>query len=184
MWYRVLTGAALRCVLKSDGRRQIVDLLFAGDFFGLTAASEYDFTVEAATSGTVVAAYVRKRVESQADADPELARELRQIAFEGLARLQEQLLIMGRITAQEKVGSFLLAMAERLSNGGSDRVMLPLSRYDVADYLAISAETVSRALSELKLRGVIRFAGTRVIQIVDRAALADGVRERTPARAA
>jgi DNA-binding transcriptional MocR family regulator len=93
-------------------------------------------------------------------------------------------MILGRITAQEKVGSFILAMADRLSNGRSDRVTLPISRYDIADYLAVSVETVSRALSELKHRGLIRFTGTRVIQIIDREALEDGehddVLEPTP----
>jgi CRP/FNR family nitrogen fixation transcriptional regulator len=186
-WYCVLAGAALRCVIKSDGRRQVVDLLFPGDFFGLTARGEYDYTVEAATPGTIVAGYPRKRVETQADSNPQLARELRQIAFDGLSRLQEQLLILGRITAQEKVGSFIVAMADRLSDGRSDRVTLPISRYDIADYLAVSVETVSRALSELKHRGLIRFAGTRVIQIIDRDALEDGehddMPERTPALA-
>lgn len=182
-WYCVLAGAALRCVIKSDGRRQVVDLLFPGDFFGLTARTEYDYTVEAASPGTIVAGYPRKRVEVQADSDPQLARELRQIAFDGLSRLQEQLMILGRITAQEKVGSFILAMADRLSHGRSDHVTLPISRYDIADYLAVSVETVSRALSELKQRGLIRFTGTRDIQIVNREALEDGehddVRERT-----
>jgi CRP/FNR family nitrogen fixation transcriptional regulator len=182
-WYCVLSGAALRCVIKSDGRRQIVDLLFPGDFFGLAAGAEYDYTVESATPGTVVAGYPRKHVEIQADSNPQLARELRQITLDGLSRLQEQLMILGRITAQEKVGSFILAMADRLSNGHSDRVTLPISRYDIADYLAVSVETVSRALSELKQRGLIRFTGTRVIQIIDREALEDGehddVLERT-----
>ena len=92
-WYCMLSGAALRCVIKSDGRRQIVDLLFPGDFFGLAAGAEYDYTVEAATPGTVVAGYPRKQVEIQADSDPWLARELRQITFDGLSRLQEQLMI-------------------------------------------------------------------------------------------
>jgi CRP/FNR family transcriptional regulator, nitrogen fixation regulation protein len=181
-WYCVLAGAALRCVIKSDGRRQVVDLLFPGDFFGLTAGAEYDYTVEAATPGTLVAGYPRKRVETYADANPQLARELRQIAFDGMSRLQEQLMILGRITAQEKVGSFILAIADRLSNGRSDRVTLPISRYDIADYLAVSVETVSRALSELKHRGLIRFAGTRVIQIINREALEDGEHDDMPER--
>jgi DNA-binding transcriptional MocR family regulator len=82
------------------------------------------------------------------------------------------------------VASFILAMADRLSNGRSDRVTLPISRYDIADYLAVSVETVSRALSDLKQRGLIRFTGTRVVQIIDREALEDGkyddVLKRTP----
>lgn len=180
--YRVLDGAALRCVIKSDGRRQVVDLLFSGDFFGLTVGAEYDYTVEVVTPGTLMAGYPRKRVEAQADSNPQLARELRQIAFGEISRLQQQLLILGRITAQEKVGSFILAMADRLSNGHSDCVTLPVSRYDIADYLAVSVETVSRALSELKQRGLIRFAGTRVIQIIDREALEDSEHEAIPAR--
>lgn len=173
-WYCVLSGVALRCVNKSDGRRQIVDLLLPGDFFGLATGNEGDFSVESAARWTVVAAYPRRQVEIQADSNPQLARELQQITFDRLSRLQEQLMILGRITAQEKVGAFLLVMADRLSNGHNDRVTLPISRYDIADYLAVSVETVSRALSELKQRGLIRFTGTRIIQIIDREALGDG----------
>ena len=169
--YRVIAGAALRSVIRPDGRRQVVDLLFPGDFFGLTAGADYDNTVESAARGTIVAGYPRKRAEAQADSDPKFARELRQIAFDELSRLQEQLLILGRITVPEKVGSFIVAVAHRLSPGCGDRVTLPISRYDIADYLAVSAETVSRSLSELQRRGVIRLTGTRVLQILDREAL-------------
>jgi CRP/FNR family nitrogen fixation transcriptional regulator len=181
--YCVLAGAALRCVIKPDGRRQVVDLLFSGDFFGLTAGAEYDYTVEVVAPDTIMAGYPRKRVEAQADANPQLARELRQIAFEEVSRLQQQLLILGRITAQEKVGSFILAMADRLSKRRTDWVTLPVSRYDIADYLSVSVETVSRALSELKQRGLIRFVGTRVIQIIDREALEESEHDAIPARA-
>jgi len=105
-----------------------------------------------------------------------LAREIRRIAVEGLCRAQEQLLILGRVTAQEKVGSFILSLADRLGDGEDDHVTLPVSRYDMADYLSVSVETVSRALSDLKNRGLIRFEGTRVIQIVDRGTLSDNER--------
>lgn len=169
--YRVITGAALRSVIRPDGRRQVVDLLLPGDFFGLTAGADYDYTVEAATCGTIVAGYPRRRAEAQADSDPNLAHELRQIAFDEISRLQEQLLILGRVTVREKVGSFIVAVAGRLAPDRDDRVTLPISRYDIADYLAVSAETVSRSLSELQRRGMIRLAGTRVVQIVDREAL-------------
>lgn len=178
--YRVIAGAALRSVIRSDGRRQVVDLLFPGDFFGLTAGADYDYTVEAATRGAIVAGYPRKRAEAQADSDPKMARDLRQIAFDGLSRVQKQLLILGRITVPEKVGSFIVAVADRLSPGRGDRVTLPLSRYDIADYLAVSAETVSRSLSELQRRGMIRFAGTRVVQILDREAMEEHEHNHMP----
>jgi CRP-like cAMP-binding protein len=171
----VLAGAALRSVIKSDGRRQIVDLLFPGDFFGLAVGREYDYTVEASTSGSIAALYPREKVETLADNNRQLTRQLRQIAIDELTRLQQQLLILGCITAQHKVGSFIVAMADRLSPAGSDQVTLPFSRYDIADYLAVSVETVSRALSELQHRRRIRFMGTRVIQIIDREALESGV---------
>jgi len=170
-WYRVVSGSARRCVIRPDGRRQIVDLLLPGDFFGFSERSEYDSTVEAVVEGTIVASYPRKRAEMMADADPELARELRQVAYKALARSRAHLLILGRITAREKVGAFLLELVERFSGGATDTIMLPISRYDIADCLALSVETVCRSLTELKQRGVIALSGTRCVRIVDRQAL-------------
>jgi CRP/FNR family nitrogen fixation transcriptional regulator len=175
-WYRLVSGAARRCVLRADGRRQIVDLLLPGDFFGFSVEVEYDYTGEAVVTGTVVAAYPRKRVERLADEDHQLARELRQVAFEALSRMQTQLLIVGRVTALEKVGSFILEMSNRLSDEQADRVVLPVSRYDIADYLAMSVETVSRALTDLKHRGLIALSGTRTVRIVNRHALEESDR--------
>jgi len=177
--YYVVFGAARRCVLRADGRRQIVDLLLPGNFFGFTGGDAYDSSVEAVSEGTLVARYPRRRVEALADADPELARELRQVALDALSRSRAQLLILGRVTAVEKVGSFILEMAARLSDGNTDRVVLPLSRYDIADYLAVSVETVSRSLTDLRNRGVIALSGTRTIRIVDRDALEEGERAGT-----
>jgi CRP-like cAMP-binding protein len=92
---------------------------------------------------------------------------------DAVSRMQELLLILGRTTARKKVGSFLLKMMERCSKQPADRVLLPTSRYDIADYLAISVETVSRSLTELKHRGLIALAGPRRVQIVDRHGLED-----------
>src|SRR5260221_2442636 len=109
-----------------------------------------------------------------AEADPQLSREIRQVMFEALSRLQAQLMILGRITATEKVSSFLLTMAERLSDQTLDRVDLPISRYDIADYLGLSVETVSRSLTSLKNRGLIALSGPRSVRIIDRDALEEG----------
>jgi len=175
-WYLVISGAARRCTIRPDGRRQIVDLLLPGDFCGFAIGEEWDVTVEAVAEGTVVAAYPRRRIEMLADSDPKTAREIRNIAFATLSRLQAQLLILGRITALEKVGSFILEMAARLSDGDADHVALPVSRYDIADYLGVSVETVSRSLSDLKHRGAIKLSGTRMVDIVDRDVLEEGER--------
>jgi CRP/FNR family nitrogen fixation transcriptional regulator len=173
-WYFLISGAARRCTIRADGRRQIVDLLLPGDFFGLAFGDQSDATIEAAANNTVVASYLRLRIEVMADSDPKIARELRELAFTALSRTQTQLLILGRITALEKVGSFILEMAARLSNSDSERISLPVSRYDIADYLGVSVETVSRSLSVLSQRGVIKLLGTRTVNIVDRDVLEEG----------
>jgi CRP/FNR family transcriptional regulator, nitrogen fixation regulation protein len=136
-WYRVVSGSARRCVIRPDGRRQIVDLLLPGDFFGFSERSEYDSTVEAVVEATIVASYPRKRAEMMADADPQLARELRQVAYKALARSRAHLLILGRITAREKVGAFRpcdghhhaadLALRHRRLSGAVRRNGVPLS---------------------------------------------------------
>jgi CRP/FNR family transcriptional regulator, nitrogen fixation regulation protein len=176
-WYFLISGAARRCAIRSDGRRQIVDLLLPGDFFGLAFGDQSEATIEAVAENTVVASYPRPRIEVLADSDPKIARELRDIAFKALSRMETQLLILGRITALEKVGSFLLEMSARLSNGDTERVALPISRYDIADYLGVSVETVSRALSHLKQRGAIKLLSTRTVSIVHRDVLEEGERD-------
>jgi CRP/FNR family transcriptional regulator, nitrogen fixation regulation protein len=172
-WFRVRSGGARRCVTRADGRRQIIELLLPGDFFGFCARNEYDFSVEALAEGTRIACYPRHCIEAMAERDPALARELRMLAFEAISGLQAQLLIVGRLTATEKVGGFLIEMFDRLSSGPADVVALPNSRYDIADYLAMSVETVSRSLTELRRLGLIAFAGTRRVQIIDRNSLED-----------
>jgi CRP-like cAMP-binding protein len=170
-WFRVISGGARQCVTRADGRCQIVELLIPGDFFGFCPRNEYDFSVEAVAEGTRVACYPRQRIEAMAERDPALAREIRMLAFEAISRSQAQLLLIGRLTATEKVGSFLLAMSDRLSVGAADAVALPISRYDIADYLAVSVETVSRSLTELRRRGLIAFTSTRRVRIIDRNSL-------------
>jgi CRP/FNR family nitrogen fixation transcriptional regulator len=175
-WYYVILGAVRRCAIRSDGRRQIVDLMLPGDFF-FVSDNQNEATIEAIAENTVLASYSGQRVEGLADHEPEFARELRRVAFQSLARSEAQLLIIGRVTALEKVGAFLLLLDGR----GSDRrgqVELPISRYDIADYLAVSVETVCRSITDLQQRGVIALAGKRTVKILNRGALEDRGGER------
>lgn len=169
-WYRVVSGAAIKFTMLADGRRQIIDFLLPGDFFGFTAEKEHAFAVEAAVEGTVVARYPRQRVEFMADTEPRVGRLIREMAFETISRLQARMLMLGRKTAPQKLASFLIAMAER-SAGGTAEVNLPMSRYDIADYLAISVETVSRAMTGLRHSGAIKLTSARRIRIIDPGAL-------------
>jgi CRP/FNR family nitrogen fixation transcriptional regulator len=176
-WYRIVSGMARRYSARADGKRQIVDLLLPGDVFGFGGSGKHHFAVEAVLDDTVVARFPRSRLEALADSDPRVARKLHDAAAEAMSRLHALILNLGRTTAEEKVGHFLLGMAERLSDGSADMVVLPMSRDDIADYLALSVETVSRALTQLKRRGVILLMGTRRVRIVDRHALAETDRD-------
>jgi CRP/FNR family nitrogen fixation transcriptional regulator len=172
-WFWIIAGTATRSVIRPDGRRQIVDLLLPGDCFGFTNGPEYGDTVEAIVRDTYVGSCARRDAETLAETTPELAQEIRCTLFEALSRLQVQLVIVGRVTALEKVGAYLLEMSDRLSRRSSDCV-LPMSRYDIADYLGLSVETVSRSLTHLKERGVIELSGPRSVWIKDRVALEGG----------
>lgn len=154
-WFRMVSGVARKCVVMGEGRRQIVEFLLPGDFFGFTAKEQYAVTVEAMVEGTVVARYPRARLETVANSDPRVGRYIRQMALQALSRTHARTLILARRSAVDKVRSFLAEMAERSSSGSPDFFILPTSRQDVADYLGLSAVTVSRALNDLRRSGAI-----------------------------
>jgi CRP/FNR family transcriptional regulator, nitrogen fixation regulation protein len=174
-WFRMVAGAARKTALSGDGRRHIVDFLLPGDFFGFCASSGYHFCVEAIVAGSLVARYPRRSAERLADSDPQVARRIRQATFESIARLQRLTSILAGSSALEKVGAFLLDMANRTGVEETRWVCLPMSRYDIADYLAMAVETVSRTLTELRARRAIAYRDARRVQICDR-----GMLERVP----
>jgi CRP/FNR family transcriptional regulator, nitrogen fixation regulation protein len=183
-WRAVTRGAARQCANQIGGRRQIIDLLLPGDWFGFSASNPEHMSTEAIADDTEVISYPRRRLEILAEENTAVAKIIREMAFEVISRQQRQLLILGRITAPEKVGSLLLELAKRLpKDDPSNGVMLPVSRYDIADYLAISVETVSRSLTDLQHRGAIQLASARQVKIVDPIALDQPMR-RSAASAA
>lgn len=155
-----------------DGRRHIVDFLFPGDLFGFGKANQHGCSVEAIAAMTKVASYPRDAVMTLADTDPRIARQIRETTFDAICRLQFRLLILGQRTAIAKVCSFVLEMADRTAANPPDAVILPMSRYDIADYLALAVETVSRTLTTLQLGGAITIHRRRIVQIRDRTVLA------------
>jgi CRP/FNR family nitrogen fixation transcriptional regulator len=167
-WYCVISGAARQFAINSEGRRQIVDVLLPGDFFGV-GEGEARFAVQAITDGTIVACYPRAQVEALAQEDPRVARELRARLCTTIARLQEQMLLVSTMTATEKVRAFLVYMIGRLPTGHQETMTLPVSRYDIADQLGISVETVSRSITELRSAGIIQLGGPRSIGLVPKA---------------
>jgi CRP-like cAMP-binding protein len=149
-------------------------LLLPGDVFGFGIGGKHYFSAEAVGADTVIAQYPCSHIRMSAASDSMIATELCEMVRQETSRLQTLILILGRITAEEKVGAFLVNLADRLSGDASWPVSLPISRYDIADFLAISVETVSRALASLRGRGAITLMGPRMVNIVDRELLAGG----------
>ena len=170
-WYRVVTGAARKCSLMMDGRRQIVDFLLPDDVFGFGTHDLHHFSTEVVSTGTTIARYPRLAAEQLAEADPQVSRWIRQKAFRSISRLQARTLILGHTSALARVSAFLLEWMDRCNQPSGTTICLPMSRYDIADYLAMAVETVCRVLTLLRTQHVIVFRSTRRLSICDRRAL-------------
>jgi CRP/FNR family transcriptional regulator, nitrogen fixation regulation protein len=150
--YQVKTGAVRSFKLLSDGRRQIGAFHLAGDIFGVTTEEHHRFTTEAVVDTTLL---VRRQSLDLADTDGALTRELLSMTVRNLQHAESQLLLLGRKDSLEKVAAFLLEMDKRVAGTGA--ITLPMTRRDIADYLGLTLETVSRALTRLKRKGAIGF---------------------------
>jgi CRP/FNR family transcriptional regulator, nitrogen fixation regulation protein len=166
-WYKVICGTVRISKLRADGRRHIAEFCFSGDAFGLESAAERSFSAEA-VENVIVIRYPRAATERLIEENPAVARLLRDITLKSLAAAQGRLLTLGRMTACERVVSFLLELSER--NDDEKHIELPMCRCDIGDYLGLTIETVCRVLSDLKRRGVIEVS-PHSITLLDRFAL-------------
>jgi CRP/FNR family nitrogen fixation transcriptional regulator len=168
--YQVKAGAVRSYKLLSDGRRQIGAFHLAGDIFGLENGGAHRFTAEAIVD-TMVRLIKRRSLEMVAESDAMVARNLLSMTTTNLQHAEDHMLLLGRKTSLERVAAFLIEMDKRLTAAGI--MALPMSRRDIADYLGLTLETVSRALSRLHQLGTLDFIGTNQRQIVlrDRAQL-------------
>jgi len=169
--YQVVEGAVRSYKLLSDGRRQIGAFHLVGDIFGLENGSAHRFTAEAIVDTTVRLAK-RVSLEHVAEEDATVARDLLDMTTSNLQHAENHMLLLGRKTSLERVAAFLLEMDGRLNAAGV--MALPMSRRDIADYLGLTLETVSRALSCLHEKGILGFVGQtqRQIVLLDRLELA------------
>lgn len=170
----VLSGAVRKYTIRSDGHRQIVDLLVAGDFLGLAPISS-SFSLEAISNGTRIACFRADQIEALREAHPAIESLMRERSADAIKRLENHLLVQGRTTAIEKVGGYLMVMCGRMARSQDGALMLPVSRYDIADHLGLAVETVSRAMTALSRCGVIAMTSPRHVEIRNPAALADGL---------
>jgi CRP/FNR family transcriptional regulator, nitrogen fixation regulation protein len=166
--YQVVSGAVRTFRVLSDGRRQIEAFHFAGDCFGLEAGLERRTTAEALTE-TVVKVVKRSALTERALDDADVARRLWRLTAQDLRRMQDHVLMLGRRSATERVAGFLLDLAERSATPGV--VDLPMSRQDIADYLGLTIETVSRTFTQLQGAGSLHLSTSRHVVLADREAL-------------
>jgi CRP/FNR family transcriptional regulator, nitrogen fixation regulation protein len=166
-FYKVISGTVRTYKVLSDGRRQIGAFHMPGDVFGLEMGDEHTFSAEAISDAKVLV-IKRSTLVALAERDNEVARQLWALTGRELSRVQDHILLLIK-TAQERVVDFLLEMAERASNNGA--LELPMSRQDIADYLGLTIETVSRTLTMLENAAAIELPTSRRIVLRNRSAL-------------
>jgi CRP/FNR family transcriptional regulator, nitrogen fixation regulation protein len=165
--YKVVKGAVRTHKILSDGRRQIGGFYLPGDIFGLEIGRDHQFSAEAINAVTVVVVR-RSAVMSLAERDCDAARELWSFTGRELRSAQEHMLLLVK-SAQQRVASFLLEMSKRLA--ATDAIELPMSRQDIADYLGLTIETVSRTMTQLVSEQAIGLPSSRRIVLRNTGAL-------------
>ena len=171
----ILSGAVKLTKLMPDGRQQIVGLQFAPDFLGRPFMSESNFGAEVAVD-VRLCTFPKEVLESMLSENPELENRLLRQVLKELDEARQWMLVLGRMTAKEKVASFLSLIADHIDPEHDDDSVtfeLPLSRAEIADYLGLTIETVSRQFTALRKEGLIEIEGNRHIVVPDREALKD-----------
>lgn len=168
--YRVLSGVVRTYRILADGRRQIAQFFLAGEVFGLQEGAEHRTSAEAVGDCEVLAIR-RSHLADRATTDAATAHKLWSLALDHLRRSEDHMLVLGRKNACERVAWFLMDMSERIP--APTRVDLPMSRQDMADFLGLTIETVSRTMTQLQDEGLIELPTCRQVMLKDREALLD-----------
>ncbi len=155
-FYNLVEGIMRLYKLLPDGRRQIIGFALPGDFLGLSASVRHNFSADAI--GPVALCQFSKSAFARFSEDrPDLLRRINELAVRELSQAQDHMVLLGRRSAEEKVATFLIGWRDRLvqATGPSQTVSLPMSRQDIADYLGLTIETVSRTFTKFERDGVI-----------------------------
>jgi CRP/FNR family nitrogen fixation transcriptional regulator len=161
--YQVISGVVRTSRLQSDGRRQIGDFYYPGDLFGIETGPEHRFSAEALNDCDILVMKRSAIAQNRSDGGS-LERQLWAATGRELERTQEHLLLLGRKTAVERVATFLLEVSRRF---GGEFTSLPMGRQDMADYLGLTIETVSRMLTQLQGDNLVEFSSCRRFRITN-----------------
>ncbi|MCK0195314.1 helix-turn-helix domain-containing protein [Ancylobacter sp. 6x-1] len=163
--FEVVDGVLRVFRMMNDGRRVITGFLYPGDLVGVSLERHYLYTAEAVTP-VKLRRFARNRFQSEIHSSPELRPQLFAQLCDEMAAAQDQMVLLARKTAEERVASFLLVSARRLKSvAGAPLVEIPMTRLDMADYLGLTIETVSRTMTRLTQRGVIEPNGRHTILV-------------------
>jgi CRP/FNR family nitrogen fixation transcriptional regulator len=166
--YQILQGSVRTTRLLNDGRRQIGDFYYPGDLLGLEIGPHHRFSAEALEPCEILVVK-RAALKNMGEDGQRFERQMWEATGRELERTQEHLLLLGRKTAAERVAGFLVDIADRF---GGEYTGLPMGRQDMADYLGLTIETVSRMLTQLQADGLVEFNGCRRFRLRNRRALA------------
>jgi CRP/FNR family transcriptional regulator len=153
-FYNLLEGVMRLYKLLPDGRRQIVGFALPGDFVGMAASGRHGFSADAIGPVTVCR-FSRAVFGHFAEDKPHLLRRINELTVRELNLARDHMVLLGRRSAEEKVATFLIGWRDRLLQAPSAMVPLPMSRLDIADYLGLTIETVSRTFTKLEREGVL-----------------------------
>ena len=174
--FNVTRGAIRVYKLLPDGRRQVTGFLFPGDFLGLSNAGHdtYAYSAEALVESDLCR-FPREKLEVVIEENTNLEKRLLRMAANELAVAQDQMVLLGRKTARERVASFFLSLSERAVKRGqaANPISVPMSRTDIADYLGLTTETVSRTITQLKTENLIKLLNGNKIELCNLDALED-----------
>ena len=171
----VVSGVASLSKTLEDGRTQMVGLLLPSDFIGRPGRTHVEFDVTATTDITLCR-FARAPFERMLEDTPHLAQRLMEMALDELDAARDWMILLGRKTAREKIATFLDLLARRgVAQDGSARIALdmPMTRDQIANFLGLTLETVSRQMNALKKDGVITFSGRKQLDVIDMIALRD-----------
>ena len=180
-FFNVTAGTAKLYKMLPDGRRQVTGFAGVGYFLGLAVSSSYAFSAES-LDPVRICRFSRSKLRGLLDDFPALEKKLLEVASHELVVAQEQMLLLGRKTARERLASFLVARANLLPHcagagaavlGMKERIHLPMTRSDIADYLGLTIETISRTLSRFKAEKMIEIPNNSEIVVLKHAALDD-----------
>tara|TARA_Y100000385_G_scaffold216160_1_gene225070 strand:- start:488 stop:1219 length:732 start_codon:yes stop_codon:yes gene_type:complete len=171
----IVFGVAALSKTLEDGRTQMVGLMLPSDFIGRPGRTQIDFDVTA-TTDVMICCFERKPFEVLIEETPHVAQRLVELALDELDVARDWMLLLGRKTAREKIATFIEMMVRRVTISETaplKKIPLPMTRDQIADYLGLTLETVSRQMTRLKKEGIIKFEDRRSLEVINLSALHD-----------